>query len=291
MIASSPTTIVIPTYNAKELLTANLPSVEAILRPGDELLIVEDGGTDDTVQSLVERYHAVLQSSKPSAQDESYLLYEGSVNVGKGVVPVQVMLLNTNLRFAGAVNAAVQRVRTPLFFLLNNDVEPSAGILDVLTTFFEDATTFGVGCLEYENADKSVVGGKNILSFNRGIFQHARATEFTTGETAWVSGGSGIFDTNKWKLLGGFDPKFYPAYWEDNDISFRARKRGWKTIFCAQAIVFHQHETSNESVFGQAQIRNLSWHHQNYFTRKHASFSQLLQYVLWQPYWWWKMRA
>lgn len=289
---SSLSTIVIPTYNGLSLLKQHLASVEAALRSGDELLIVDDASTDETVPWLLKRFHAEpAQPVQSQANRVDPQLYVGTFSKGTVTGPAKVLQLATNGRFAKAVNTAVKTITTSTFLLLNNDVEPDSAVLTNLLQHFFDNKVFAVGCHEFENVERTIEGGKNLIWFERGVFQHARAGDFESGETAWVSGGSGMFDTNKWQTLGGFDEHFYPAYWEDTDLSFRARKQGWKTLFCKEAIVLHQHESSNTTEFGQLQIRKLSWQHQQYFTRKHASSWQLLQYYVWQPYWWWKMRT
>lgn len=278
---SSPVSVIIPTHNGRHLLQQHLTSVENMMRSSDELIIVDDASTDDTLNWLKKRY---------TASQVGPTRFSGSFSKGSHSVKVLILALTQNGRFAKAVNTAVEHTASPTFLLLNNDVEPDSQLLTTLVPLFFDNRVFGVGCHEYEDEARTIEGGKNRLWFERGIFQHARATEFSTGETAWVSGGSGMFDTNKWHILGGFDEEYYPAYWEDTDLSFRARKNGWKTLFCAEAVVLHQHETSNKSEFGQSNIRKLSWEHQKYFTRKHADAWQLLQYYIWQPYWWWKMQ-
>jgi len=277
---SSPTTVIIPTYNGVKLLEKHLPAVEAMLRDGDQLLIADDASTDDTVKWLIQRYN--LKSNSDT--------YSATFTNRSGHTTIRLIYHTTNVRFARIVNAAVDSVTTSTFVLLNNDVAPSKDILDTLLAFFNESATFAVGCHELEDASGTLHGGKNELWFERGIFQHARADEFSTGQTAWVSGGSGMFDTDKWKQLGGFDEHFYPAYWEDTDLSFRAHQHGWKTLFSVDAIVHHHHETTNARTFGNDEIARLSWQHQKYFTRKHANFWQLILYYLWQPYWWWKMR-
>lgn len=285
---SSPVTIIIPNFNGKQHLAKHLPSVEQLCRDRDKLIIVDDASTDESVAWLQKRYNV---SSESSTSELEATIFEGTFVHEHISVAVEIVQMKQNVRFAKAVNTAVKRVTTPTFLLLNNDVEPEAGILEILSQYFYNDQVFAVGCLEYEREDKSVIGGKNALWFERGIFQHARATEFSSGKTAWASGGSSMFSTDKWNELNGFDEKFYPAYWEDTDISMRARSRGWEVLFCAEAIVFHQHETSNASTFGKDEIARLSWKHQKYFTKKHAHLVQLVQYYFWQPYWWWKMKA
>lgn len=287
---SAPATVVIPTFNGRSLLAEHLSSVEKMLRGADQLLVIDDASTDDTIEWLQKRY--TLQPIPQNNTNSTDILeYRGALVQKHATCIVRVVSLANNVRFARAVNTAVRYVTTPVFLLLNNDVQPASDVLDVLTPLFYEDSVFAVGCHEYEDEKRSIEGGKNRLWFERGVFQHARADEFSSGPTAWVSGGSGMFATDKWQLLGGFDEAFYPAYWEDTDLSMRARKHGWKVLFSHEAVVYHYHETSNKKAFGDQKIRELSWRHQQYFTRKHANSWQLLQYYCWQPYWWWKMKV
>ncbi|HUX89003.1 MAG TPA: glycosyltransferase, partial [Chloroflexota bacterium] len=43
--------------------------------------------------------------------------------------------------------------------------------------------------------------------------------------------------------IGGFDERFF-MYYEDTDLSWRARLRGWKVVYAAQAVVRHAHRAS-----------------------------------------------
>src|SRR5690606_24971349 len=127
--------------------------------------------------------------------------------------------------------------------------------------------------------------GKNVLWFEKGLFQHSKANNFESGETAWASGGSALFSIKKWLVLGGFDDLFYPAYWEDVDLSYRARQNGWKVLFNANAVVYHKHETTNTTVFGNKMIENISWSNSFKFAWKHSNILQKLQFMVWYPYW------
>lgn len=272
--------VVIPTFNGLHLLQKHLPSVIAALRQDDELIIVDDCSLDGTQASLIATY-ALQESDKQN-------LWVGKVG-GDNSPTFKLISPEENQRFAGACNLGVQVASNDLVFLLNNDVSPKKNVLEFLIPYFEDFDCFAVGCKEYEHNEDGEVSGRNILWFERGRFMHAKARTMVSGETAWVSGGSGLFDRNKWVLLGGFDKRFYPAYWEDIDLSFRARKRGWKVLFEEKAVVFHKHESTNSDVFGQRRIDKMSLKNGTVFVLKHASFSEYLKYLLWKPYWFVKL--
>lgn len=262
--------VIIPNYNGRELLEKNLASVFEMMQDGNELVIADDNSTDDSWEWLIKKF---------GNENTTFTFKQKKL---------QILLIKNpqNLRFAANVNHAVEHSHHPLILLLNSDVAPHSDVLQHLLPYFNDPKVFAVGCLEQENHDGKIIsGGKNTLWFQRGVFLHSRAKKFDSGETAWVSGGSGMFDKQKWQELGGFDKRFYPAYWEDIDLSFQAKKRGWKVLFESKAIVDHDHEVTNNDVFGQQKIEEMSWQNLRKFFQKNANFSQRVQNLLWKPYW------
>lgn len=281
--------VVVPTYNGKHLLEKHLSSILAAMGKNDELLIVDDAGSDGTA-AWISRKISGEQSVQPNWHSNTRTANSADVTVIQGKIEDKTVFfvrLQKNVRFAIAVNTGVALAGSPLVFLVNNDVAVHADTISCLAERFElDGTgsLFAVGCLEKEG-ESGKLGGKNKLWFARGLFQHSRADEYTSGPTAWASGGSSMFSVEKWLELGGFDPRFYPAYWEDVDLSLRAKKLGWRVEFEQTAVVDHQHESTNSTVFGAKKLEKQSFKHQRLFTRLHASLWQRLQYYLWWPYW------
>lgn len=276
-----PVTVVIPNYNGFSLLRKHLPIVLAALSAGDELVIVDDASSDDSVSFLTTTYKLRATARGLSAKTAS---------------GCEILLLvnSENQRFGATANRGVLAARHELVILLNNDVSPDKpAITRAVNAYTQDkkkASIFAIGFMEIEPGEmgRPIKGGKNVLWFDRGLFAHARAENFETGKTAWVSGGSGLFVREKWLQLGGFSSTYYPAYWEDIDLSRRAQERGWITLFLASAIVHHSHETTNKSVFSQHELAKISWKNADAFTWNHADFWQKVAYVLWRPYWWWQ---
>ena len=275
-IYTHPVSALIPTYNGKKLLQKHLPAVLACLRPGDEVVIVDDCSSDDTLE--------YLQTTYGLKETEHATIWRGN-SVSTKQVAMVLVKTPKNGRFAAACNLGIQVASHRYVFLLNNDVSPQEDALEYLLPHFSDAQCFAVGCLEYEQDLHGETSGKNKLWFERGRFIHAKADTMSSGETAWVSGGSGLFDREKWILLGGLDKRFFPAYWEDIDLSYRARTRGWKVLFEKKAVVFHKHESTNTSVFGLRAIAKMSFRNGTQFTLKHATLRQYIQHFLWKPYW------
>jgi GT2 family glycosyltransferase len=276
--------VVIPNYNGKDLLEKHLPSVLKMVRDGDEVVVVDDASTDYSVAWLRKQYNLHIKEQYPE-----YTILEGKWKEKSKVCSLRLIQNNKNIRFGATANRGIELSLHQYVFLLNNDVAPESNVLEIILPHFQDRKVFGVGCLEKEQHGKKLTdGGKNQLWFQRGLFFHSRASNFSTGETAWVSGGSGVFDKEKWQKLGGFDKDYAPAYWEDIDISFRARKKGWRVLFDQKAIVYHNHESTNQTAFGQRRIAKMSWKNADKFVIKNGTVWQKIQHILWKPYWFYK---
>lgn len=67
-----------------------------------------------------------------------------------------------------------------------------------------------------------------------------------------ASGGATMFSTEMLREIGIFDEDFF-AYYEDNDISFRAQLAGWKVYYEPSAVAYHKlSQTSNRMPSGFA---------------------------------------
>ncbi|MRR31466.1 glycosyl transferase, partial [bacterium] len=64
-------------------------------------------------------------------------------------------------------------------------------------------------------------------------------------EVDYVSGASMMIPKKLWEDLGGFDPKYRPAYYEDVDLAFRVRKAGYRVFYQPLSQVTHYEGGSN----------------------------------------------
>lgn len=252
--------IVIPNYQKLPLIK-HLPSViKACLAarrtcPGCEIIVVDDASPDDTVAYLAKHFPRV-----------------------------KVVVNQTNQRFAASCNIGVKTAHGDVVVLLNSDVAPKPGFLKPLIKHFSDSKVFAVSCLEIQHDG---ISGQNRCQFKRGFLIHSAAPIGKAGwvvENCWATGGSSAFDRKKYLQLGGMDPLYKPAYWEDIDLSWRARQQGFKILFEPQSQVFHNHETTNVSVFGQRKMELMALRNQILFVWKNIRGKQLLEHWLWLPY-------
>lgn len=252
--------VVIPNYNGQKLLAKNLPAViEACQqwgRAGWEIIVVDDASTDGSVSFLKKEFPQI-----------------------------KLVVHQKNQRFAAACNSGVKKARGEKVVLLNNDVLPEPNFLKPLLNPFKDSEVFSVGCKEKDiKKGKLVFSGRGQGEFKRGLLVHWRAQDQDQKETLWTTGGSMAVDRGKWLDLGGMDTLFRPAYWEDIDLSWRARKKGWLVLFAPKSVVNHHHETTHRSTFGERKMKIYGLKNQFLFVWKNADFKRLSQHVFWLPY-------
>lgn len=247
--------VVIPSYNGKEILEKNLPSVISACQ-ACEIIVVDDDSRDQSV--------AFLQKSFPQ---------------------VKVVVQKKNLRFAAACNTGVKAAKGQVVILLNNDVRPQKNFLKPLVSHFKNKEVFSVGCKEKAlTGKKTIVSGRNKAEFKRGFLIHWRTQDQNRKDTFWTFGGSMAVDKQKYLNLGGMDPLFKPAYWEDIDLCWRARQKKWQILFEPKSVVYHRHETTNIKALGKFKMETAAYKNQILFVWKNIGGLKLLKHFLWLPY-------
>ena len=208
--------VVIPTWNGASLLTDNLPPLRQALQEWGgtwELIIVDDAGQDTTAQ--------VVQECCPEAR-----LVRNEQNSG----------------FSRTCNAGFQLATQPVVLCLNNDVRVSVGFLAPMLAHFDDSSVFAVTpniIVEHEQRNQGIVRGLYGKGNLKGSF--AVADECSpVRENLYAIGACVAYDRNKLTELGGYASELYTPYlFEDVDLSYRAWKRGWKSLYEPAGTVWH----------------------------------------------------
>ena len=248
--------VIIPNYNGEELLSHNLPNVIKFCK-ACEIIIVDDASSDGSVKLIKKSYR-----------------------------DIKLIKNSRNLGFARSINIGVESASGDLVLLLNSDVSPREDFLDSALKQFKDKKLFAVALADFSHENGKIIKrGRGGAVFEKGFVNHFKLpSEF--GETLWVSGGSGLFDKEKFKALGGFDPIYAPFYWEDIDLSFRAWQIGWRCIFEPKSQVDHFHEKgaikkSSSKFF----VKTVSYKNQFIFVWKNIEdYLLMIQHLLWLPY-------
>jgi len=207
--------VVIPSYNGKNLLKENLPFVVKAKENSEngilEIIVVDDGSDDSST--------ALIKKDFPGVK-----LIRHKVNRG----------------FSASINTGVRSSKGELICLLNNDVIPTSDFLESVIRHFDDPKIFGI------SLNESGELGWSKGFFSDGFIGHDIGGKSNVAhDSFWVSGGSGVFKRSIWMELGGMDEKlFSPFYWEDLDLSYRAMKRGYRVLWEPKAKVTHRHRST-----------------------------------------------
>lgn len=209
-------TVIIPTFNRKELLKECLDSLKSQTFKDFEVVVIDNGSTDGT-EELIEKH------------GYSVRLIKNKIN--KGFV---------------AVNQGIEHSSSEFVVLLNNDAVAKENWLEELVKGINKYPEAGFGSSKILKKD-----GKTIDSagdgFNLNIMggyavgnSELDSDEYNVEKVCFsASGGAAIYRKNLFERIGKFDEKFF-AYFEDIDFGFRANLRNIKCVYLPKAVVFHR---------------------------------------------------
>lgn len=230
--------VIIVSWNGREHLGRCLPSVAAQQGVACETIVVDNGSTDGTAAFVRERFPWVSLVSLPD-----------------------------NRGFAGGNNVGVRQARGRYVAFLNNDTSADQGWLRAMLSGVDEAAGFALvtsRIVYMHDPDVIDSAGDGLLRWGGAFKRHHGAPSSvaeTTEEVFGICGAACLMPKAVFDELGGFDEDFFASH-EDVDLSYRARLRGYRCRYVADAIVQHVGsatlgQVSPFSVF-QGQ-RNLEW--------------------------------
>ena len=207
--------IIIPVYNQWEYTRKCIYSVaKSAVGIKYEIILADDHSTDDTVKAA-EFFPGLKVVKTP-------------VNSG--------FLKNCN-------NAASHAAGDYLVFL-NNDTIVHENWLQALLEVMENPRVGMTGSkLIYPDGKLQEAGGiiwNDASGWNFGRLDNPEKPEYNyVKEVDYISGASLMIRTDLWEEIGGFDEHYVPAYFEDSDLAFEVRKKGFKVIYQPRSVVIH----------------------------------------------------
>lgn len=212
--------IVIINWNGKEHLARCLASLEAQTYRDFEVIVVDNGSADGSVAFLRERYPTV-----------------------------HLICNDRNLGFARANNQGIAVARGRYIVILNNDSQTEPQWLEALVSAAErhpEIGAFAPLVLFNDRRDTVDSAGLTISVLGHGVQnllgeRVERVAE--VHEVFGVSGTAALFRRELLQDVGLFDEDYF-AYYEDVDLAWRARLRGWRARLVPEAIVYHAHSAT-----------------------------------------------
>ncbi|ACX51426.1 glycosyl transferase family 2 [Ammonifex degensii KC4] len=169
---------------------------------------------------------------------------DGSQEFLKKLPWVRLLPLERNLGFGPAANLGAEMARGKYLVFLNNDTEPQPGWLEALLEAADPPQVGAVGAmLLYPDGRLQEAGGivfRDGSAWNYGRGYAPDLPEFNERrDVDYCSAAALLVKAEAFWAAGAFDPLYAPAYYEDADLCFSLRARGWRVVFEPRARVIH----------------------------------------------------
>jgi len=223
--------IIVLNWNGLKDTIECIESLEKLIYPNYEIILVDNGSTDGSQEAVRERF--------------------------SDVVLVQNL---ENLGFAAGLGQGIKYASGECIAFLNNDTVVDRRWLDELIKPFlsinERIGATNSTIMSYGNRNEVEYGGNSKLN----IFGQTRASnkvEYGVKETHTISGASFMM---KKELVDGLDeflcPEYF-AYFEEIDLSWRLINRGYKLIYSPKSIVYHKGGMTSRKLSDRMRVINV----------------------------------
>lgn len=161
---------------------------------------------------------------------------DSSTQIKKAFPQVRLIQQPINLGFAGGVNAGIDAAQADVFVLLNQDCIVQSGWLSGLLKALLENPQYGIMGCTILNEDDTINHTGAFIHRPDAVGVHITDTsEECVKKVDYASGAAIAIKRSTWDSVGRFDDGFYPAYYEDADYCYRARRKGIETA-CAITI-------------------------------------------------------
>lgn len=210
------------------------------------------------VYNQFEYTYNCLESIKKNSKDVIYEIIIGNdcstditTRIEEIVTGIKVITNEENLRFLKNCNHAAEFAKGKYILFLNNDTQVQNNWLSPLLRLMEENEDIGLtgSKLIYANGMLQEAGGifwNDASAWNYGNKCNPEEPEYNyVKEADYISGASIMIRSRLWNEIGGFDERFIPAYYEDADLAFEVRRRGYKVVYQPLSVVVHFEGISN----------------------------------------------
>ena len=209
-----PVSIIVPAYNEGTVLGAAIDALLRIDYPTFEIIIVDDGSSDDTLATARQ--------------------WEGL----HGSVAVRVFA-KANGGKATALNTGIAQARFPFVLCMDADSTIAADSLRAAMPHFRDENVGAVaGNVKVVNRE-NVLTRLQALEYIEGLNMPRRAQGFIAAVNI-VPGPVGLFRIEALQEVGGYDTDTFA---EDADLTLKLSAAGWKIVYEENAIAWTQAPT------------------------------------------------
>ncbi len=224
---SGSVSVIVPTIDGGEALKRCVRSVADQGQDGVELIIVDNGSTD------------------------------GSVEEAAAIVPATRVIRNeANRGFAPACNQGARESNRDWILFLNSDAELSVGAIRKLT---ESAQSLGAAIIQPMILDQEGMPDSAGDLFTRsGFMWHLTDRPQGSRPLFSIKGACMLVERKVFEELGGFDDSYF-AYFEETDLCWRARMNGHRVFVDPNVEVRHVGGFTTRRILAPERIYHLSF--------------------------------
>ena len=247
--------LVIPNWNGERLLRKNLPKVLKALPKGAELIVVDDGSTDNSVEYIRELIRSPVSALRVARSTTRNLLTRNP----QTQLTIKLIENKKNLGFAGGNNVGIKVSRGKYVLFLNPDTVVLPGAIETVLEFMEKHPQVGAATCRLELAS-----GQLDEACHRGFptpwraFCHFSGLEKLFSRSELFSGYilgylldkktpheidacTGAFMMVRREVgdqVGWWDEDYF-WYGEDIDFCYRIKQAGYAIYFLPQVKIIH----------------------------------------------------
>ena len=205
---------------------------------------------------------------------------------------VEFMHIAEACGFSAAVGLGLANARHDWTLLLNNDMTLDADALRELAALRAD-DVFAIGAqILQQSADRrrEETGFVDWYADGTGVRVFHADPGSSTGprESLCVSGGAALFRTAPLRRYARDSAVYDPFYWEDVEWGVRARKDGYRVVYCPTARARHRHRATTARFYATEEIDRIVERNRILFDLRNAATDNragwLLQRVCDQSY-------
>lgn len=235
-------TIIIVNWNGKKDTIECLNSLQTIEFDNFDVLVVDNGSVDDSVQEISRRFPEVTV-----------------VATGKNLGFAE----GNNIGILDAIKRGAEYV-----FLLNNDTVVDQNILNALyraSRCVNDGAIIGAKILYYSDPTMIWYAGarwdsRHLKFHHIGLREHDGEAYEKIAETDYICGCALFAHVNIFERVGLLDERFFLMF-EETDFCYRAQRQGYRCIIVPEGKVFHKISVSfggdNSPLYNYFMNRNL----------------------------------
>lgn len=227
-----PVTLIAPAYNEEPTCVESTRSLLTLRYPSYDILVVNDGSSDGTLQRMIDAFELEPAARAPVAQIDTATvrgIYRSTVHPNLWVIDKE------NGGKADALNTGINYCRHPLFCAMDADslLEPEA-LTRIVRAFLEDASTVAAGgVIRIVNGCKVRSGIVEEVRLPRNFLARIQVLEylrsFLAGRMGWdaldatliISGAFGMFSRRHVVEIGGY---LHDTVGEDMELVVRLHR-------------------------------------------------------------------